>query len=74
MVSTSGEHILVEIAASVGRNIVERLQRKREIYRQHTGVEPARVILAPGSIGRRRAQAVEDAGFEVIEAEDSEPS
>jgi hypothetical protein len=65
-----GQHILVEISASVGPNIQATLERKQRIYTEATGVEPARVILATASIHSRRAQALRDAGFEVIEPEE----
>jgi hypothetical protein len=44
------QHILVEIAASVGQDIQKRLERKRQIYMDETGVTPARFILAVGSM------------------------
>ena len=65
-------HILVEIAASVGRAIGTRLERKRRLYEEHTGVRPARVILATASIHSRRAQELRKMGIEVIEPEESE--
>ena len=65
-----GQHILVEIAASVGRSIAQRLQRKRQRYAEETGVEPTRVILATASIHSRRAQELRDGGIEVVEPED----
>ncbi len=65
-----GQHILVEIAASVRKNIRERLERKRQLYIDHTGITPARFILAVGSIHSRRAEALRAAGFEVIEPEE----
>ena len=65
-----GQHILVEIAASVGRSIAQRLQRKRQRYAEKTGVEPTRVILATASIHSRRAQELRDGGIEVVEPED----
>lgn len=65
-----GDHILVEIAASVGKTIQERLERKKELYAEATGVEPSRVILATASIHSRRAQILREAGFEVIEPEE----
>lgn len=67
-----GAHILVEISASVGQDIVRKLQRKRQIYIDATGVTPARFILAVGSIHSRRANALREAGFEVIEPETDE--
>jgi hypothetical protein len=65
-------HILVEISASVGRDIVRKLQRKRQLYADETGVTPARFILAVGSIHSQRAAALRAAGFEVIEPEDDD--
>ena len=51
-----GQHVLVEIAPSVGPSIGRRLERKRRLYTERTGLEPARVILATASIHSRRAQ------------------
>jgi hypothetical protein len=65
-----GQHILVEIAAHAKRDIQKRMERKRELYTQATGVTPARVILAVGSIHSRQAEALRKAGFEVIEPEE----
>ena len=67
-----GKHILVEIAASVGPSIGQRLKRKRRLYTQETGVEPARVILATASIHSRRAQELQQMGTEVVEPEDAD--
>ena len=64
------QHILVEIAASVGRTIQSRLERKRRMYEQATGMRPARVILAVASIHSVRAQQLREAGIEVIEPEE----
>lgn len=69
-VISNGDHILVEIAASVRQNIVERLERKRQLYIQETGITPTRFILVVGSIHSRRAEELRAAGFEVIEPED----
>jgi hypothetical protein len=66
------QHILVEIAASVGPTIQERLERKRRLYREATGITPTRVILATASIHSRRAQALRQMGIEVIEPEEIE--
>ena len=66
------QHILVEIAASVGRAIGTRLERKRRLYEEHTGVRPARIILATASIHSRRAEELRHLGIEVIEPEESE--
>lgn len=65
-------HILVEISASVGKDILKKLQRKRQLYIDETGVTPARVLLAVGSIHSKRANALREAGFEVIEPETDE--
>ncbi len=66
----NGEHILVEITARAKSNIQQRLERKQELYIQTTGVCPTRVILAVASIHSQRAQALREAGFEVIEPEE----
>ena len=66
---TNGHHILVEITASAGPKILERLERKRQLYIDETGVVPHRFLLAVGSIHSRRAESVRAAGFEVIEPE-----
>ncbi len=66
-----GQHILVEIAASVGPKIQERLERKRQLYAEATGIVPARVILATASIHSQRAQALRGMGIEVIEPEET---
>jgi hypothetical protein len=67
-----GAHIVIEIFASVGQNILKKLERKRQIYIEETGVTPARFLLAVGSIHSRRANALREAGFEVIEPEADE--
>lgn len=67
-----GQHVLVEIAASVGPSIAQRLQRKRRLYQEETGVEPERVILATASIHSRRAQELREMGIEVEEPEDAD--
>lgn len=67
-----GAHILIELTASVGPNILERLQRKRQLYIDETGITPARFLLVAGAIHSRRAEALRAAGFEVIEPEDTE--
>ena len=66
------EHILVEIAASVGPTIKTRLERKRRVYEESTGTTPTRVILATASIHSRRAQELQRIGIEVIEPDDAE--
>ena len=68
------EHVLVEIAASVGPTIKARLQRKRRLYQESTGVSPTRVILATASIHSRRAQELRENGIEVVEPEETEGS
>jgi len=65
-------HILIEISASVGKDILKKLQHKRQLYEQETGIRPARFLLAVGSIHSQRASALRDAGFEVIEPEGDE--
>ena len=64
------QHVLVEIAASVGRTIQTRLERKRRLYEESTGIRPARVILATASIHSARAHQLRQAGIEVIEPEE----
>ncbi len=64
------QHVLVEIAASVGRTIQARLERKRRLYEESTGIRPTRVILATASIHSRRAHELRKAGIEVIEPEE----
>lgn len=64
------QHILVEITASVGPTILERLERKRRLYTEATGIAPTRVILATASIHSQRAQALRQSGIEVIEPEE----
>lgn len=64
------EHALVEIVSCVGRTIQQRLERKRNLYEEATGVRPSRVILAAGWIHSRRAHALQQSGFEVIEPEE----
>jgi hypothetical protein len=66
------QHILVEIAASVGPTILERLERKRRLYTEATGIAPTRTILATASIHSQRAQALRQKGIEVIEPEEIE--
>ena len=63
-------HILIEISASVGQDILRKLQRKRQLYTDDTGVVPARFLLVVGSIHSRRATTLREAGFEVIEPEE----
>jgi len=70
VVMKNGDHILIEIAASVRRNILERLDRKKALYISEVGIVPARIILAVGTINSRAAQIIRDAGFEVVEPDD----
>ena len=70
VVMKNGDHILIEIAASVRRNILERLDRKKSLYVSEVGVEPARNILAVGTINSRSVQIIRDAGIEVVEPDD----
>jgi hypothetical protein len=60
---------LIEISASIGKDILKKLQRKRQLYADETGIMPARFLLAVGSILSHRADALRQAGFEVIEPE-----
>ena len=64
------QHVLVEIAASVGQKIEERLERKRRLYTEDTGTAPTRIIIATADIHSRRAQILRDKGIEVIEAQE----
>ena len=68
----NSHHVVIEIAVCLGANDIERLQRKRQRYIEETGIIPKRFILAVGSINRRRAEALEAAGFEVIDPPDDE--
>jgi hypothetical protein len=68
---SNGKHILIEITASAGATIRERLLRKRQLYIDETGIVPDRFLLAVGSIHSRRAEALRAEGFEVIEPEDN---
>jgi len=70
VVMKNGDHILIEIAASVRRNILERLNRKKALYISEVGIVPARIILAVGTINSRTVQIIRDAGFEVVEPDD----
>ena len=67
VIIASDQHILVEIAASVGADIQDRLERKRQLYMEATGVTPVRVLLATAHIHSHRAQALRESGIEVIE-------
>ena len=71
------QHILVEIAASVGPTIQPRLERKRRLYQESTGVSPTRIMLATASIHSRRAHELRMSGIEVIEViepEETDPA
>ena len=70
VVMKNGDHILIEIAASVRRNILERLDRKKNLYVSEVGIVPARIILAVGTINSHSVQIIRDAGIEVIEPDD----
>ncbi|MBI4674007.1 MAG: hypothetical protein HY741_20365 [Chloroflexi bacterium] len=63
------QHILVEIIEAAGRNTQERLEHKNQLFTDVTGIRPAKTILFPGWINSRRAQALRDAGIDVIELE-----
>ncbi|MDM8525798.1 DUF3782 domain-containing protein [Desulfococcaceae bacterium HSG8] len=69
-VISNGQHILIEIMASVKANIQDRLIRKRQLYIDETGVTPSRFLVAVGSIHSRRAESLRAAGFEVVEPEE----
>lgn len=69
---SNGTHILIEVAASAGPNIVKRMERKRQLYIDETGVVPARFWVVVGAIHSRRAEALREAGFEIIEPEDTD--
>ena len=68
------QHILIEIAASVGRTIRNRLERKRRLYTESTGIAPTRIILATADIHSHRAQVLREMGIEVIEPEEPDSS
>ncbi len=70
VVMKNGDHILIEIAASVRRGILERLDRKKRLYISEVGVVPARMILAVGAINSFSAQALRAAGIDVVEPDD----
>lgn len=68
------QHILIEIAANVGRTIGNRLERKRRLYTESTGIDPTRIILATADIHSHRAQVLREMGIEVIEPEEPDSS
>ena len=70
VVMKNGDHILIEIAASVRRDILERFRRKKRLYIDEMGIVPTRIILAVGRINSYSAQALRDAGIDVIEPDD----
>lgn len=70
VITSDGQHVLLEISSSVGPKIQERLERKCRLYTEATGVTPARVILATASIHSKRAQQLREKGYEVIEPEE----
>ena len=72
VIISNGDHILVEIKANVKRNIVECLQQKLAFYIKKTGITPSRFILAVGNIYSRRAMALRESGFNVIEPNDDD--
>ncbi len=74
VVIVHNDHILVEIMASAGRTIVQRMDRKRRIYTEETGIAPKRFLVVVGSIHSQRAQQLRSAGFEVIEPEADDDS
>ena len=51
------QHVLVEIADSVGRTIQTHPERKSRLYEESTGMRPARIILATASIHSARGSA-----------------
>ena len=67
VVISNDEHILIEITSRAKSDIQRRLERKRDLYIEKTGQTPTRIILAVGSIYSSRAQALREAGFEVVE-------
>jgi hypothetical protein len=72
VVISNGDHIVIEITASVKRTILQRIERKRSIYIEATNIVPTRFILATATIHSKRVAALEAAGFEVVEAEDED--
>jgi len=66
-VISDGEHILLEITARATQKIVERLQRKRAAYIEHTGTESVRVLLATAQIHYTVARRLQEMGIEVIQ-------
>lgn len=66
----NGEHILIEIAASVGPKVQERFVRKRNKYIAATGITPTRFILAVSRISRKREAELRELGFEVVEPDE----
>jgi len=66
-VITNGQHILIEVTSRTTQKMIKRLQRKKALYTQQTGVEPARVILATAQIHLTVAQKLESLGFEVLQ-------
>ena len=67
VVISDGDHILIEITSRAKSDVQRRLERKRDLYIAKTGQTPTRIILAVGSIYSTRAQALREAGFEVVE-------
>ncbi len=56
-----------ELAEIIIVQLPRLLTEQPELNIDHTGITPARVILAVGSINSRHAEALRQAGFEVIE-------
>ncbi len=69
IIISNGSHILVEITAQARRKTQQVLERKRDIYIEHTGTIPDRFILAVAHIHSQQANRLQEAGFEVIEPE-----
>ncbi len=67
VVITNGSHILVEITARARQDVIRRLERKRKTYAEHTGVEPARVLLATAQIHYTVVRKLQEMGIEVIQ-------
>ncbi|MFQ5855547.1 MAG: DUF3782 domain-containing protein, partial [Anaerolineae bacterium] len=66
-VITDGEHILLEVTARATQKIIRRLERKRARYASHTGITPARVILATAQIHYTVVERLRQMGIEVVQ-------
>lgn len=66
-VISDGEHILLEITARATQKIIERLQRKRAAYIEHTEIESVRVVLAIAQIHYAVVRRLQEMGIEVIQ-------